>query len=287
MLSISSLSRAGKVPGNPNKINQDRSWVIESFDNCQNQKFCGVADGHGVHGHEVSEKVRVELGRYLEAQPLLRTDPEAALLKAHSEMNRSIMESWLDVSFSGSTSVSVLIRGSNITCANVGDSRAILGSLKPGESSWQSTALSTDHKPDDPGEQERIIAKKGRVMAYKGHQGEPMGPARVWLKNKDLPGLAMSRSFGDKIASSVGVIAEPTITKTDLTRNDKIIVIASDGVWEFLSNDKVIEIVSIHYENDDPKAAVEDLIHCATDRWKEKEDVIDDITAVVIFLKVP
>jgi serine/threonine protein phosphatase PrpC len=223
----------------------------------------------------------------LEAQPLLRTDPEAALLKAHSEMNRSIMESWLDVSFSGSTSVSVLIRGSNITCANVGDSRAILGSLKPGESSWQSTALSTDHKPDDPGEQERIKAKKGRVMAYKGHQGEPMGPARVWLKNKDLPGLAMSRSFGDKIASSVGVIAEPTITKTDLTRNDKIIVIASDGVWEFLSNDQVIEIVSIHYENDDPKAAVEDLIHCATDRWKEKEDVIDDITAVVIFLKVP
>lgn len=36
-----------------------------------------------------------------------------------------------------------------------------------------------------------------------------MGPLRVWLKHEDIPGLAMSRSFGDEVASRVGVIAEP------------------------------------------------------------------------------
>lgn len=32
---------------------------------------------------------------------------------------------------------------------------------------------------------------------------------RVWMKNEDYPGLAMSRSFGDKLAKSLGVIATP------------------------------------------------------------------------------
>ena len=36
-----------------------------------------------------------------------------------------------------------------------------------------------------------------------------MGPLRVWLKNEEIPGLAMTRSFGDSVAARVGVIAEP------------------------------------------------------------------------------
>ena len=36
-----------------------------------------------------------------------------------------------------------------------------------------------------------------------------MGPNRVWLKDAELPGLAMSRSLGDYVAQSVGVIPEP------------------------------------------------------------------------------
>lgn len=36
-----------------------------------------------------------------------------------------------------------------------------------------------------------------------------MGPARVWLQEVDVPGLAMSRSLGDYVAQSVGVSPEP------------------------------------------------------------------------------
>ena len=39
--------------------------------------------------------------------------------------------------------------------------------------------------------------------------GNPLGPARVWLKNNNVPGLAMARAFGDSVAGRVGVIAEP------------------------------------------------------------------------------
>lgn len=53
---------------------------------------------------------------------------------------------------------------------------------------------------------ERIISKGGRVEPYFDDDGKPLGPYRVWKLNEDIPGLAMSRSFGDQCASSVGVI---------------------------------------------------------------------------------
>ena len=58
----------------------------------------------------------------------------------------------------------------------------------------------------------------------------------------------MSRSMGDRVAHSVGVSAEPDVTEFTLTVNDKFMVIASDGVWEFLSNQDVAEIVWPYYE---------------------------------------
>lgn len=65
----------------------------------------------------------------------------------------------------------------------------------------------------------------------------PYGPKRVWLKTKPVPGLAMTRSIGDMAATSVGVTAEPEIKVfTNLSPNDKFIVIASDGIWDRISN---------------------------------------------------
>jgi serine/threonine protein phosphatase PrpC len=70
---------------------------------------------------------------------------------------------------------------------------------------------------------------------------------RVWLKEQDLPGLAMSRSLGDQVAHSVGVSSVPEITEYILELEDKFVVIATDGVWEFLSNQEVAEIVLPYY----------------------------------------
>jgi len=69
-----------------------------------------------------------------------------------------------------------------------------------------------------------------------------MGPSRVWLKNEDVPGLAMSRSLGDYVAHSVGVIPDPELLYDELNGDDQFLVIASDGVWEFLSNEDVANI---------------------------------------------
>lgn len=86
--------------------------------------------------------------------------------------------------------------------------------------------------------------------------------------NENIPGLAMSRSFGDHAAVEVGVISEPEILEMNLIEDDKFIVIASDGVWEFLSNDEVVRIIQPHYNSNSAEKAAEALIRESLKRWK-------------------
>ncbi len=108
-------------------------------------------------------------------------------------------------------------------------------------------ALSIDHKPDNPSEADVIINSGGRIDTYRDVHGNSLGPLRVWLKNEDIPGLAMTRSFGDGTAAKVGVTAIPEISEIDLTTNDRYIVLASDGVWEFMKNIEVAKIIYPFY----------------------------------------
>jgi serine/threonine protein phosphatase PrpC len=95
--------------------------------------------------------------------------------------------------------------------------------------------ISRDHKPDTPSEFKRIMQNGGRVQPYSDQDGNPVGPARVWLREDNIPGLAMSRSFGDYVASQVGVISQPEVMKHTLRPQDKFMVVASDGIWEYTS----------------------------------------------------
>ena len=100
--------------------------------------------------------------------------------------------------------------GTKLFVANVGDSRAIL--IKKNDDNPEGfgvQALTRDHKPCDADEGKRIIEAGGRVDSYRDNKGKKLGPERVWLLNEDIPGLAMSRSFGDAVACRVGVNAIP------------------------------------------------------------------------------
>jgi len=66
--------------------------------------------------------------------------------------------------------------------------------------------------------------------------GRSAGPNRVWLPDGSGPGLAMSRSFGDTVAASIGVNSEPEFTTKKLTKEDRFLVLGSDGLFEYLTN---------------------------------------------------
>jgi serine/threonine protein phosphatase PrpC len=143
--------------------------------------------------------------------------------------------------------------------------------------------LSTDHKPNLPKEEERILNSGGRVEPFQERNGEFVGPPRVWLQNEQLPGLAMSRSFGDLVAVHVGVISEPELQTHRLTDDDKFLVIASDGVWEFISSHECVRIVSEFYEKNDIDKGAEELVKEAVFKWQKEDNIVDDITVVLVF----
>lgn len=61
---------------------------------------------------------------------------------------------------------------------------------------------------------------------------------RVWMKHEDIPGLAMSRSLGDAVAESLGVISTPDIKFYPRQPDrDRALVVCSDGVSEFMENE--------------------------------------------------
>ena len=77
------------------------------------------------------------------------------------------------------------------------------------------------------------------------------------------------------------------ILELDLCKEDKFIVIASDGVWEFISNEEIAKIVKPFYDAKNAEKAAEAVVKESYLRWKrEEEGIVDDITCVIVFLDV-
>lgn len=109
---------------------------------------------------------------------------------------------------------------------------------------------------------------------------------RVWLDEEwSQIGLAMARSIGDYAVKSVGVIAEPVVSFHDLHENDTLLILATDGVWEFISSAEAVNIVAKHLHKGATKAC-QILIETAAAKWHDEEgDYRDDITALVVRLQ--
>uniref|UniRef100_A0A8R7TFI7 protein-serine/threonine phosphatase n=1 Tax=Triticum urartu TaxID=4572 RepID=A0A8R7TFI7_TRIUA len=170
-------------------------------------------------------------------------------------------------------------QGTDLYMANIGDSRAVLGSRDAAAGGMAAVQLTVDLKPDVPSEAERIKKCRGRVFAL---QDEPEVP-RVWLPFDDAPGLAMARAFGDFCLKDYGVISVPDFFHWPLTDKDQFVILASDGVWDVLSNQEAVDIVS---SSPSRSKAARTLVEAANREWKTKYPTsrTDDCAVVCLYL---
>jgi len=288
---VGSYSQAGKGEDGFTKVNQDSFLVLQNQYNFKDFNIFSVMDGHGVNGHLVSRFVTKYFTSFFknnkkmnsnsnedEVYYRLKKNDSDILKRAFRHAERDIEKnSDIDANFSGTTCVMVLQVGEKLLCANVGDSRAIM--VKENN---KIIPLSIDQKPDDPEESKRIIENGGEISQFE-EDGEKSGPFRVWKKGEVYPGIAMSRSIGDFIATTLGVVPIPKFIDEKIDKDTKFIVVASDGVWEFLDNQKVADIVMPFYKKNDPDGACKALIKESTDWWNQEDIVVDDITVIVVF----
>jgi len=282
------------------KINQDRGCVCYPFgptdgpnvNRFVNALFC-VFDGHGAVGDKVSHYAMNNIQKKLEEKHEINSDDddvvkrimEEVFVEVDTELQKSPD---VDAELSGTTAVVCLCRWerANPDCAklfvaNAGDSRAVMAvKSKPGLL-LKADDLTEDQKPDTPAEMRRIRQKGGYVSPPEEEWG---GPARVWLDaSMTLPGLAMARSIGDHLVGNIGVIAKPEVTvkMVDL-KKDLFMVMASDGVWEFIDSQPAVEIINNFIEASATDACTR-LIETAAAKWRAEEgDYRDDITAVCV-----
>ncbi|KAL6881992.1 hypothetical protein ACP4OV_011464 [Aristida adscensionis] len=121
----------------------------------------------------------------------------------------------------GSTAVVAIICSSHIIVSNCGDSRAVLCRGK------QPVPLSVDHKPNREDEYARIEAEGGKVIQWNGY--------RVFGV------LAMSRSIGDRYLKP-WIIPVPEVTIVPRAKDDECLILASDGLWDVMTNEEVCDI---------------------------------------------
>lgn len=306
---FSSFSKPGKSEKQDPKENQD-SYVLERdiFENIQFHIY-GVMDGHGVNGHFVSKFIADKICKYFENKRtyITRKGSEVSqnfesfldenhlleklkfrehilIKKFFKNIQLELEDEKFDVHYSGSTCILIFHIDNTLVISNIGDSRAIAIKYFDALKEYTVEELSHDHKPENPEEKERIEKNGGEVHQCKEDDGEIGGPYRVWAKNEKYPGLAMSRSLGDTVAKSIGVIYDPDITVKNIDNTYKCLVLASDGVWEFLSNEDVMKIIQPYYEKKDADGGSKAIVEKARELWMKEDVIIDDITVVVVFL---
>ncbi|KAK4283581.1 hypothetical protein QN277_000517 [Acacia crassicarpa] len=294
VLEYSFLTQQGYYPDSPDKENQDTLCIRTKVQGNPNIHFFGVYDGHGQCGSQCSIFVRDTLIETLSNDPALLEDPVKAYTSAFLATNYQLHNSEIDDSMSGTTAITVLVVGDTLYVANVGDSRAVLA-VKDGNYVVAEN-LSSDQTPFRRDEYERVKLCGARVLSVDQVEGlkdpdvqtwgdeESQGsdPPRLWVPNGMYPGTAFTRSLGDSLAETIGVIATPEVSVVQLTSNHLFFIVASDGIFEFLSSQTVVNMAASYT---DPGEACAAIAGEAYRLWLEHENRTDDITIIIVRIK--
>lgn len=213
---------------------------------------------------------------------------------------------------SGTTAVTALFGKDNIVrFGNVGDSRIICAmsdsDVMTRNKNWKAVQLTRDQTCFRRDERDRMRKESSKELSFAsigmvlgecefhedfeetqdlqtGVAGERCDdPPRVFLGGHKFPGCAFTRSLGDSIAKELGVSAEPELTHHDLNDGKtKCIIIASDGVFEFVSNEEVVGICEEFYPDCD--RASKEIVKLSYNKWAIEDERADDVTVIVAYV---
>ncbi|KAM5547575.1 hypothetical protein ABKV19_001855 [Rosa sericea] len=239
--------------------------------------FFGVYDGHG--GSQVAKYCAERMHEVIAQEWDRETVDgcewqrrwETTFLVGFEKADSEVLTEAVAPEMVGSTAVVVVLSGCQIITSNCGDSRAVLCR------GTETIPLTVDQKPDREDELTRIEGEGGKVINWNG--------ARV------LGVLAMSRAIGDRYLRP-WIIPVPEITFTARTDEDECLILASDGLWDVMTNEEVGEVArhilrrrrrSMSFSTDDISAAQAVADHLTEIAYGRNSS--DNISIIVVDLK--
>lgn len=285
------VSKRGVYPNAFHPVNQDEFFVTQTFPMGEKAGITTcVLDGHGEYGAECAQ-LALKTIRDVLASSKPQDNPVSTIKSAYLTANTKLHESKYRETgtdrFSGTTACAVCVHGQKLYCLNVGDSRAI-ACVKTGSEGLTAYELCSEQNCIRQDECNRIRACGGEIFTStekengnREHSTNHISsdPPRVYHPGQSYPATAFSRSIGDSIAEVVGVTADAEVSECTVSSQLRYVIVASDGVWEFLNDEQVIQIVGSI--SDLTKAAVSIVVQ-SYQLWMSTENCCDDTTVVVL-----
>ncbi|KAK7390720.1 hypothetical protein VNO78_18750 [Psophocarpus tetragonolobus] len=275
--------------------------------------FVGIYDGHG--GPEASRFVNDHLFKNIKKFTSENNGMSAdviskAFLETEEEFLSVVEKQWLQkppLASVGSCCLIGIICSGELYIANAGDSRAVLGRMDETTKEIKAVQLSDEHNaslesvreelhllhPNDP----QIVVMKHQVWRVKGLIQISRSLGDAYLKKAEfnkaplLSKFRLSEPFEKPILK-----AEPAILVQKLCPQDQFLILASDGLWEQMSNQEAVDIVQSYPRNGVAKKLVKTaLCEAAKKREMRYSDLKkidrgvrrhfhDDITVIVLYL---
>lgn len=292
---------------------QLESGPLSSLDSGPCGTFIGVYDGHG--GPETSRFVNdnlfFNLKKFASEHEEISADViKKAFLATEEEFLSQVKEEWLvkpQIAAVGSCCLVGIICNGFLYVANTGDSRAVLGRTEKGVRGVDAIQLSEEHNASIASVRDelrslhpydsKIVVLRHKVWRVKGLIQVSRSIGDAYLKRAEFnkePLLARFRlpePFFKPILS-----AEPSILVHKINRSDQFVIFGSDGLWEQLSNEEAVDIVSNYPHNGIAKKLVKAALRVAAKKREMRYSDLkkiergirrhfhDDITVVVVFL---
>lgn len=223
----------------------------------------GVFDGNG--GPEAAEFVSANIiDAVLGEFSSCGGDVGLALAKAIGNLDNTYARlSSLGRFRTGTTATVAVVTKGRIVVAQVGDSRAILVRTR------DHVVLTDEHRASNESERVRVTKAGGRI---------------TWSGAARVGGLAMTRAIGCYHLRGMGVISTPTITVHNVNADtDAALVIATDGIFDFASNEAIAHIVSSCHT---PEQAVQQATNYAFDVNHSKDNLSTIVVALPAWSKL-
>jgi protein phosphatase PTC1 len=206
---------------------EDFAKYIDVFNNDKDKGFFSIYDGHG--GSDVVKYVKDQMPyiftKLMTGTPNEDLNIEKLMVNAFHKMDEDLKLNVHLAEYMGCTASIVFINkekdltGLNshskvLYTANVGDSRVVL------VSNYGAKRLSYDHKASDYSEINRVRSCGGIIF-----------------NDRVFGQLILTRALGDLALKRQGVIPTPYVSKYHISEKDKYVILASDGVWDVLSDE--------------------------------------------------
>ncbi len=283
--------------GNIRDYNEDSLTVTKIYFNNDKTDYCyyfGIYDGHGGNGCStyLKDNLHLNIKEFSKIGIKIGID----IIEERFKTKEAIDENGEIKDSSGSCGIILLIKKNKCIIANIGDSRLVIFKNRK-------IVFSTiDHKPNYIIEKARIEMAGGKIYQTPSIFPLYQNGKKVDIPYRVLPGrLSVSRTFGDIQAkderfggNKTVIIALPDITEIELNDEYNLIIMGSDGIFDVLSNEELLECIDIvlkekeitgNIKNEDIHQLCGDFTNMIIKSALAKES-LDNITCIVIALNL-